>query len=89
LPKDKRGTEQLPARFIELIGPLYKVEAEARRDKLDTQALQHQRRLHSAPVLERIEALALRHLHGVLPGSLLGKALHYLTAQWPKLVRSF
>lgn len=87
LPKDKRGPEQLPARFIELIGRLYKVEAEARRDKLDAQALQRQRRLHSAPVLERIQALALQHLHGVLPGSLLGKALHYLTAQWPKLVR--
>jgi transposase len=87
LPKDKRGPEQLPARFIELIGQLYKLEAEARRDKLDAQALQHQRRLHSAPVLEQIEALALQHLHGVLPGSLLGKALHYLTAQWPKLVR--
>jgi transposase len=87
LPKDKRGPEQLPARFIELIGSLYKVEAEARRDKLDAQALQQQRRLHSAPVLGQIEALALQHLHGVLPGSLLGKALHYLTAQWPKLVR--
>jgi transposase len=87
LPKDKRGPEQLPARFIELIGSLYKVEAEARRDKLDAQALQQRRRLHSAPVLGQIEALALQHLHGVLPGSLLGKALHYLTAQWPKLVR--
>jgi Transposase IS66 family len=73
LPKDKRGTEQLPARFIELIGRLYKLEAEARRDKLDAQALQHQRRLHSAPVLEQIEALALQHLHGVLPGSLLAR----------------
>jgi transposase len=87
LPKDKRGPEQLPARFIELIGRLYKVEAEARRDKLDAQALQQQRRLHSAPVLAQIEILALQHLHGVLPGSLLGKALHYLTAQWPKLMR--
>ena len=38
-------------------------------------------------VLEQIEALALQHLHGVLPGCLLGKALHYLTAQWLKLVR--
>jgi hypothetical protein len=33
------------------------------------------------------EALALQHLHGMLPGSLLGKALHYLTVQWLKLVR--
>jgi transposase len=87
LPKDKRGPEQLPARFIGLIGRLYKVEAEARRDTLDAQALQQQRQLHSAPVLEQIEALALQHLHGVLPGSLLGKALHYVAAQWPKLVR--
>jgi len=28
-----------------------------------------------------------KHLHAVLPGSLLGKALHYLSAQWPKLIR--
>jgi transposase len=87
LPKDKRGPEQLPARFIELIGRLYKVEADARRDEPNAHALQQQRKLHSAPVLVQIEALALQHLHGVLPGSLLGKALHYLTAQWPKLVR--
>jgi len=87
LPKDKRGAEQLPARFIELIGRLYKVEADARRDDLDATALQQRRTQHSKPVLEQIEALALQHLHGVLPGSLLGKALHYVTAQWPKLVR--
>ena len=87
MPKDKRGPEQLPAQFIELIGRLYKVEADARRDQLDAQALQQRRTQHSKPVLEQIEALALQHLHGVLPGSLLGKALHYVTAQWPKLVR--
>jgi len=87
LPKDKRGPEQLPAQFIELIGRLYQVEADARRDQLDVQALQQRRTQHSKPVLEQIEALALQHLHGVLPGSLLGKALHYVTAQWPKLVR--
>jgi len=39
------------------------------------------------PVLARIEALLLEHLHTVLPASLLGKALHYLAAQWPKLRR--
>ena len=31
--------------------------------------------------------MLLKHLHAVLPGSLLGKALHYLSAQWPKLIR--
>ena len=72
LPKDNRGPEQLPARFIELIGGLYKVEADARRDELDDQALAQRRKLHSVPVLEQTRALALEHLHGVLPGSLLG-----------------
>jgi len=38
-------------------------------------------------VLERIQALLLTHLHAVVPGSLLGKALHYMGAQWPKLSR--
>ena len=77
----------MPARFIERIGELYKVGADARRDKLAAQALQQRHAQHSKPVLERIEVLALQHLHGVPPGSLLGKAVHYITAQWPKLVR--
>ena len=38
-------------------------------------------------MLARIEAMLLQHLHRVVPGSLLGKALHYLSAQWPKLIR--
>jgi len=87
LPKDKRGPDQLPARFIELIGKLYHVEAEARRAQLDVQAVHSRRQDESVPLLEKIEELALQHLHSVLPGSLLGKALHYVTAQWPKLVR--
>ena len=29
----------------------------------------------------------LGQLHSVLPASLLGQALHYLSGQWPKLVR--
>jgi transposase len=31
--------------------------------------------------------MLLAHLHAVVPNSLLGKALHYLSAQWPKLTR--
>ena len=87
MPKDKRGPEQLPARFMELIGQMYHVEAEARRAGLDAQALQRRRQEHSAPVLAQIEALLTAHLHTVLPSSLLGKALHYLASQWPRLVR--
>lgn len=60
MPKDKRGPEQLPGRFIELIGRLYKVEAEARRDTPEVQALHQQRQLHSVLLLKQIEALALQ-----------------------------
>jgi transposase len=87
LPKDRRGPEQLPARFIELIGQLYHVEADVKREQLDVQAVHRRRQDASVPLLKKIEELALQNLHGVLPGSLLGKALHYVTAQWPKLVR--
>jgi transposase len=87
LPKDKRGPDQLPARFIDLIGKLYHVEAVARRAELDAGALKQLRQDRSVQVLGEIEALLLRHLHSVLPGSLLGKALHYMASQWPKITR--
>ena len=41
----------------------------------------------SRPILTRIEALLMKYLHAITPGSLMGKALHYLSAQWPKLIR--
>lgn len=37
--------------------------------------------------MAKIEALLLQYLHAVTPNSLLGKALHYLSSQWPKLTR--
>ena len=85
LPKSARTVDQLAAQFIALIGQLYAVEAKGREDELDTEGLLEQRQLHSVPVLQKIEALLLANLHAVLPGSLLGKALHYLSGQWSKL----
>lgn len=87
LPKDKRGPEQVAVRLMDLIGQLYKVEAKAREAELDSQALYGQRQEHSVPLLKKLEELVLANLHSVLPGSLLGKALHYMAGQWPKLVR--
>lgn len=87
LPKDQRGPNQLAARFIALIGQLYHVEAQAKRDGVDTDELKRRRQQDSVPVLADIEALLLAHLHGVLPKSLLGQALHYLSSQWCKLKR--
>jgi transposase len=85
LPKNARTADQLAAQFMALIGQLYAVEAKARERELDANALLEQRQLHSVPVLQRIEALLLANIHAVLPGSLLGKALHYMSGQWSKL----
>ena len=85
LPKSARTADQLAAQFIALIAQLYAVEAKARENELDAKGLLEQRQLHSVPVLQKIEALLLANLHAVLPGSLLGRALHYLSSQWPKL----
>ena len=87
LPKANRGPEQLAARFIALIGTLYRVEALAKEQRLDVNALLQSRQTHSVPVLQEIQALLLANVHAVLPGSLLGKALHYLSSQWVKLER--
>ncbi|MBP8184104.1 MAG: IS66 family transposase, partial [Rhodoferax sp.] len=85
LPKNVRTPDQLAAQFIALIGQLYAVEAKARERELDANGLLDQRQLHSVPVLQKIEALLLANIHVVLPGSLLGKALHYMSSQWSKL----
>jgi len=85
LPKAARTSAQPAVQFIAVIGELYAIESAARElDISERLRLRHER---SRPVLARIEALLLAHLHSVLPGSLLGQALHYLSEQWPKLVR--
>ena len=85
LPKNARGPDQLASKFLALIAQLYAVEARARERELDAQELLLERQMHSLPVLHKIEALLLANIHAVLPGSLLGQALHYLSSQWHKL----
>jgi len=87
LPKAARGPEQPASQFIAAIGELYAVESRARDLDLGDEARWNLRAEHSRPILDKIEQMLLRHLHAVVPGSLLGKALHYLSAQWPKLIR--
>jgi transposase len=84
VPKKLRGTHQVPTQFIRLIGKLY--AAEARAD-LKPKRRARLRRRYSRAVLERIRALLEQHLATTTPSGLLGKALHYLAGQWPKLNR--
>jgi transposase len=87
IPKASRAPEQIPTQFIAAIGELYAVESEAKEHKLDAEARRQLREAKARPVLARIETMLLSHLHAVVPNSLLGKALHYLATQWPKLTR--
>jgi transposase len=85
IPKAARTPDQPATQFITAIGELYAVESKA-KDK----SIAERQRLRdelSRPILARIKAMLLKHLHAVVPGSLLGKALHYLSVQWPKLIR--
>jgi len=85
IPKAARSPEQIATQFITAIGELYAIESKAKeKPATDRQRLRDE---SSRPVLQRIEMMLLKHLHTVIPGSLLGKALHYLSAQWPKLIR--
>lgn len=85
IPKAARSPEQLATQFIAAIGELYAIESRARH--LNDEDRRKLREEQSRPVIGKIEQMLLRHLHAVVPGSLLGKALHYLSAQWPKLTR--
>jgi transposase len=85
IPKSARGPEQPATQFIAAIAQLYAVEARGR--EMTSAERGNLRAEHSRPVLARIEDLLQRHLHSVAPNSLLGKALHYLAGQWPKLIR--
>jgi len=85
LPKAARTPDQPAAKIIEAIGQLYAVDKSA--EQLDAAGRLARRQEHSRPVIDSIQALVLAHLHAVAPESLLGKALHYLHGQWPKLIR--
>jgi transposase len=85
IPKAARNAQQPATQFIAAIGELYAIEAQAK--DLSAEQRQQRRQAQSRPVLAKIEALLLQYQHAVTPNSLLGKALHYLSSQWPKLTR--
>ena len=85
LPKAVRRPDQLATQFIAAIARLYAVEAKVKGKGVAERA--QLREAASRSILAEIQQLLVTHRHSVTPGSLLGKALHYLEAQWPKLIR--
>ena len=84
-PKSARNAEQPATQFITAIGKLYEVESKAKGKSVSER--QQLRDELSRPILTQIESLLMKYLHAITPGSLMGKALHYLSAQWPTLIR--
>src|SRR5450830_1184190 len=76
LPKSARTPDKPAAQFLALIARLYAVESHAQDNNLSAPERLRYRQEHSVVVLGHIQTLLLAHLHAVVPGSALGKALH-------------
>ena len=61
--------------------------AEAHSAKWKPERRQRLRARYSARILAAVERMMIEHLPIVMPSSLLGQAMQYMSGQWPKLVR--
>jgi transposase len=66
---------------------LYRIEKVARTKEMSPAERKLYRHTHAAPILDKLRAWLDTNLPSVPPGTLLGKALHYLNNEWPMLVR--
>jgi transposase len=84
--KTKKGTRKTGKadQALAYIRTLYRIEREAA--ELDSQQRHAMRQAQAKPVLEQLRNWLDRSLPQVPPQSTLGKALHYLHNQWPKLI---
>ena len=88
LPKDKRGPDQLAARFIALIGKLYHVEAQGPRAATGRGRREATRQQDSVPVLDAIEALAAgQRARRAARRACWARRCTTSPSQWPKLKR--
>ncbi|MCL7931751.1 IS66 family transposase [Halomonas llamarensis] len=81
-PKGKTGKADW---VINQMGKLYAVEKQAKA--LDPDARHALREQKSQPLIAQLRTWLDKSLAQVLPKSTLGKALHYLDHQWPRLTR--
>ena len=84
LPKAAQAKSQANEAIL-LIGKLYNIEREMKDG--DHEARRAARDERSRPVLTELRQWLESTAPTVVPGSIFGKALHYLHAQWPKLIR--
>jgi transposase len=72
---------------LKIIQDLYMIEREAEDMGLSEEDIYRLRQKRSKPILERFHEWLKETVPGTPPKSLLGKAINYALAQWPRLVR--
>jgi len=80
--KNKNGTA---ATIINLIGKIYKIEKQARIDKLNPDQIKALRQEHTRPIMDKIKAILDERVLTTPPKSLLGKAITYALGQWSRV----
>ena len=81
--KKKSGTAQT---VLDLIGKLYKLEKQAREQKLDPEAVHAMRQERARPIMDKIKALLDARVKTTPPKSLLGRAISYALGQWERVM---
>ncbi len=85
--KNKTGRGGLAKQGLDLIGRIYSVERQARKGELDADQRKQLRETKAKPVWDELRGWCDRSICQVPPQTLIGKALHYLDDQWPRLIR--
>jgi transposase len=80
--KNKNGTA---VTIINLIGKIYKIEKQARVDKLNPDQIKALRQEHTRPIMDKIKAILDERVLTTPPKSLLGKAITYALGQWSRV----
>ncbi len=80
--KKKKG---VASTVVDLIGKLYHLESQARKQELDAHAVFAMRQEKVAPILDKIKAHMQAAALTTPPKSLLGKAVAYGLGQWPRI----
>lgn len=75
------------ASALKYISKLYKIEKEARDQKLTPKQLYEQRQSLAVPILDEFKKWLDARVEKVPPKSLLGKAIHYTLSQWHRLIQ--
>jgi transposase len=85
LPKAERKSQTAAHEGVQRIDALYAIEREAKAmSDAERKAIREEK---AAPLLKSLHAWAMDLKEQTMPSGKLGEALHYLLAQWPKLIR--